>query len=53
MTAGELAELIRRPTHAVVLTGAETSTASGIPDFRGPHGIYTTRAYDSDGGVRR
>ena len=48
MTTGELAELIRHSTHAVVLTGAGISTASGIPDFRGPHGIYTTHTYDPD-----
>jgi NAD-dependent deacetylase len=48
MNTGELAQLIRRSTHTVVLTGAGISTAAGIPDFRGPHGIYTTRAYDPE-----
>ena len=47
MKRSELEELIdaaskmlRQARHAVVLTGAGVSTESGIPDFRGPDGIW-------------
>jgi NAD-dependent deacetylase len=32
---------IERATRVVVLTGAGISTESGIPDFRGPQGVWT------------
>ena len=38
--AAELAELVARRGPAVVLTGAGTSTESGIPDFRSATGIW-------------
>lgn len=39
----ELAELIRRANAILILTGAGISTASGIPDFRGPGGVWKTQ----------
>lgn len=56
-------ELIDRAQRVVVLTGAGISTDSGIPDFRGPKGVWTTnpkaerlsdiRYYVADPEVRR
>lgn len=45
---GGCADLIRRSQRVVALTGAGISTAAGIPDFRGPQGLYVTRRYDPD-----
>lgn len=38
---GEVAGWLRASRSAVVLTGAGVSTESGIPDFRGPNGVWT------------
>ncbi len=35
-----LADLLRASRETVVFTGAGVSTLSGIPDFRGPQGLY-------------
>jgi NAD-dependent SIR2 family protein deacetylase len=37
----QLATWLREASMTVVLTGAGVSTESGIPDFRGPNGIWT------------
>src|SRR4249919_2237279 len=39
----KLVDLLRRANHILVFTGAGISTGSGIPDFRGPNGIWKRR----------
>jgi NAD-dependent deacetylase len=39
--ADEVREWISRASRITVLTGAGISTDSGIPDFRGPNGVWT------------
>ncbi|HTX54668.1 MAG TPA: Sir2 family NAD-dependent protein deacetylase [Candidatus Baltobacteraceae bacterium] len=43
-----VAEQLGRASRVAVLTGAGISTAAGIPDFRGPKGLYVTRQYDPE-----
>lgn len=46
--AAECAGMIRGARRIAVLTGAGMSTAAGVPDFRGPQGMYVTRRYDPE-----
>jgi NAD-dependent protein deacetylase/lipoamidase len=48
MTPAQLARILDDSSNTVALTGAGISTAAGIPDFRGPKGIYVTRQYDAE-----
>ena len=46
--AQECAQLINDAQCVAALTGAGISTNAGIPDFRGPQGLYITKKYDAD-----
>src|SRR3954466_3367834 len=37
----QVADWMRDPSRIAVLTGAGISTDSGIPDYRGPNGVWT------------
>jgi NAD-dependent deacetylase len=39
----ELTRFLRTARRIVIFTGAGVSTGSGIPDFRGPNGVWTRR----------
>ena len=44
----QCAQLIIEAKSIAALTGAGISTNAGIPDFRGPNGLYITKKYDAD-----
>ena len=46
--AEKLAGLIRQSEKIAVLTGAGISTSAGIPDFRGPDGLYSRKDIDAE-----
>ena len=43
MPEPRLVDFVRKAHRILIFTGAGISTASGIPDFRGPQGIWKTR----------
>jgi len=43
MIDARLVEALRRAHGILIFSGAGVSTASGIPDFRGPNGVWTRR----------
>ncbi|OGX37205.1 MAG: RNA polymerase subunit sigma [Omnitrophica WOR_2 bacterium RIFCSPLOWO2_12_FULL_50_9] len=47
-SVSQCARLIQESRYIAALTGAGISTSAGIPDFRGPQGLYVTRRYDPD-----
>lgn len=47
-SVSQCVRLIQDAKIIAALTGAGISTKAGIPDFRGPQGLYVTRRYDPD-----
>jgi len=47
-TVNQCREILDKANSVVALTGAGISTNAGIPDFRGPQGLYITQQYDPE-----
>ena len=47
-SAERCAKMLQKARRVAVLTGAGISTNAGIPDFRGPNGLYITKRYDPE-----
>jgi len=48
MSPEACAQMISNARSVAVFSGAGISTAAGIPDFRGPQGLYATGKYDPE-----
>lgn len=48
MSIQQCVDLINNAKDIAVLTGAGISTNAGIPDFRGPQGLYVTKQYNPE-----